>query len=96
MGKDQRAKRLAWLCALWCVAWIPLSFLFQQNPHAPVFALLAPVVGFLSVFTTAGWSENLFQEVTLPFLVFWGGIGIMVRLTPKSKPRVGDGREETE
>jgi hypothetical protein len=58
--------------ACWCALWVPVSFLFQQNPHFP-FALIAPVAGLCALGDRNAWdpSGNEFHELTLPWLVFW-------------------------
>ncbi len=55
---------------LWCVLWLPVSHIFQKNPHFP-FAIFAPVFGFFSFCEAKGWQGNEFWELTLPWLAFW-------------------------
>lgn len=67
---ELNAKSHAIACIVWTLLWIPISFLFPQNPHF-LFGLFSPLMGFIAVFDSGGWSGNTFSEVTLPWLVFW-------------------------
>lgn len=71
----------------WCVLYVPLSFLFQQNVHAPIFALIAPVFGFTVIFDGGAFQGNTFKEITLPFLVFWSGLVVSVYVGKKKSKR---------
>ncbi len=54
----------------WSIIWIPVSFLFEQNPIIST-ALLAPLLGFTSFHRVEGWQAPLFGEITFPWLVYW-------------------------
>ena len=58
---------------IFVLSWVPLSFLFQNNPHLPIplFSIFAPVMGFFTIFHAGAWRGNEFSELTLPWLVFW-------------------------
>ena len=57
---------------IWIILWVPISFLFQSNPHVGIlFAITAPLGGFIWIFMPGAWSDNAFSEATLPWLIFW-------------------------
>ena len=37
------------LLVAWPIVWVPVSFLFQQNPHLPISGLFSPIMGFFLV-----------------------------------------------
>jgi hypothetical protein len=70
----------------WVVLWIPISFLFQINPHF-YSNLVAPLMGFIAVVKGNCWHGNCFKEILLPWVVFWLGliiINLSIFLTQKS------------
>jgi hypothetical protein len=61
-----------WLWGIWIIGWLPLSFAFPSHPHFPS-ALLAPVMGFLTLWSWPPFSSPEWKELFLPWLVFWAG-----------------------
>ncbi|MBI3828669.1 MAG: hypothetical protein HY291_04085 [Planctomycetes bacterium] len=54
----------------WPILWVPIAFVFNHDNYPPVFAWLAPGLGFYAIFNN-GWEGSVYNNVTLPWMVFW-------------------------
>ncbi len=73
---------------IWTILWIPVSFLFEQNPVISA-ALLAPILGFTSFHRIGGWQTPLFEEITFPWMVYWIGLAAAVILIRRLRKNTG-------
>jgi hypothetical protein len=65
----------------WTILWVPLSFLWPWgNPHAPT-ALVAPLLGFISIGMEISGEHaggHIVEELYFPWAVYWSVVTLII------------------
>jgi len=88
MIKKSLPIKLLLLLISWSLAWYPISQLFRNHPQFPT-AFFAPLIAFNGIFRIDSLQRPIFQEITLPWLVYWAVLISMAYVIKKKHGKMG-------